>query len=393
MSNELICACGRKLRLSEHHLGRRVQCPGCGKSLVVPATGGSAGGAGSGPGHTSPRPSWLPTLILLALLIPGLVGAAITAWWYLRKDKPPTLGEDISELKLIPYNAQGFLRFRVADMWNTPQVKAAVQKARQEDPGSGDPTALLERNTSFRPEQIANLCFVMTGSGATPTGWAIVKTVEPYDPKKVIERISERGKAREQQHAGRSYYNGTDLEGTPISVCFIGPTLLVAGGENEVKACLSWLAQPPLPTPKTILGPLLGRYHDPDHVFGAFDPRQVHEQADVNPMLAPLKEVTLVQLTGQVDQETVVKMQATTDSPEQAKKVLEAINGQKTALGVYLFTLRLKGGQEAKMAGQLSKLLNQFTATQNESEVTGTLKTDLESLLSSFTALAGLFGR
>ena len=36
MSAGLICGCGNHLRVTEAHAGRKVKCPACGASLVVP---------------------------------------------------------------------------------------------------------------------------------------------------------------------------------------------------------------------------------------------------------------------------------------------------------------------------------------------------------------------
>jgi hypothetical protein len=48
MTAQLRCECGNQLRVSEHHLGRHVQCPGCGRSHLVTSADLTASGSVAG---------------------------------------------------------------------------------------------------------------------------------------------------------------------------------------------------------------------------------------------------------------------------------------------------------------------------------------------------------
>jgi hypothetical protein len=380
MSTELVCACGRKLRVSEHHAGRRVQCPGCGVAIVAPAQG--AVSAEPQPALKRP-PSRLPALILLALLLPGLVGAAVTGWWYLSRQTPKP-GDEVSDLALVPPDAQAFLRIRVAEAWGNPLVRAAYDKARGGEQKFPDIVARLEQVTGLRPEQVKRVCFVLMDEEQR-TGWTLLRTSEPYSVGDVLTRI---GRGDEHAHERRTYYTGTDPEGRPIAVSFVSPTLMVAGPEEGVKLCLTRLAG------WTAFGQMeaTALYTEPYLVLGGFAQKLGSRQAPL-PGLDVLADVKSVTLTMNAADEATIGVRATTDSEEQAKKLHAAAQKLLGATRLLLLPMLLQGGDEAKAAGQLLKLAGRIKPELNNQHVLANVQADQETLAALLVLLPGLAGR
>src|SRR4051794_20860348 len=103
MSAELVCGCGNRLRVSEAHVGRQVKCPVCGASMVAPASTGAPDRAAPAVARGG-RSRAAAGLVALALL---LIAGGLAGWWFFYRGTEPT-GPDISDLSLIPANAQGF---------------------------------------------------------------------------------------------------------------------------------------------------------------------------------------------------------------------------------------------------------------------------------------------
>ncbi|MFO0845528.1 MAG: hypothetical protein U0797_24615 [Gemmataceae bacterium] len=387
MSTEYVCPCGRKLRIGEHHAGRKVQCPGCGAALVIPPAGP--------PAPVSPRivakpPSRLPALILLALLVPGLMGAALTAWWYLsRQTQRP--GEEVSELALIPPDAQGFLRLRVADLWGTKAARAAFEKALDGAPNRPDPIARLRLVTGMRPEQVERVCFTLMDQEQR-LGWTVIKTSQPIDADRVTTHIGAAPRGDVTTHAGRDYYTGTDPEGRPIAVCFLGETLMVAGPEGGVKLCLTRLAAPAT-TPGGPLSEALSFYEQPHQVVGGLDPGKLPRQAAALPGLEALSALRSLLLTVNVSEEATIGVRATTGSEEEAKRVLGAARSGLGSARLLLLPMLLKGGDEAKVAGQLLKLLGRIKLEPNREHVLANVQADPDTIASLLVGLSGTLAR
>ncbi len=187
MTSRMLCDCGNQLRVSAHHAGRLVQCPVCGKSCLVtietltasPRSIGDEAVLPAGSSCTalpSARRKW--RLPLAALLLALAVGAA--TWWLLfREDGRAKDGDD---MLLIPGNAQGFVSIRLADLWKTPAMQKALRTA-------DNLAARMEAETGLRPEEVERLSGVIVDMDDR-VGWLVVRTVEPYDMKKVLARLT-----------------------------------------------------------------------------------------------------------------------------------------------------------------------------------------------------------
>src|SRR5262245_36911221 len=130
MSAELACTCGNNLRVTEAHIGRKVKCPTCGAELVVPESIAIRERPGPMVVASGGRNRTTILLLMLALL---LIAGGLAGWWVYHRGTEPA-GPDISDLSLIPENAQGFVSVRLADIWQTPACQQAVKEERDRDP-------------------------------------------------------------------------------------------------------------------------------------------------------------------------------------------------------------------------------------------------------------------
>src|SRR5262245_51890366 len=59
MPIQVRCECGRQFKVADEHAGKRGQCPGCGKKIVIPAAPAAAKG---GPGMTTVKAAPVKTV-------------------------------------------------------------------------------------------------------------------------------------------------------------------------------------------------------------------------------------------------------------------------------------------------------------------------------------------
>ncbi|MFO0880430.1 MAG: hypothetical protein U0840_24045 [Gemmataceae bacterium] len=379
MPVELVCGCGRHLRASEHHVGRRIRCPGCGTSLVVTA-------ATEAPTRTAPLagPSRTGTRVMVGLLAVALLGALLAAsWWILNRSKGPSL-DDLSERDLIPPNAQGMLRVRVAELWATEAMREAIAQARTE--GRDDPGAFLERQTSLSADRVESATFVILDVAAR-LGWTVLRTRDRYDPVQVRSRLLG---AVEQRHAGFAYWAGDDSDGKRLAVCPLGPTLLLAGSEVGVQRCLTHLAGlRQQETPQ--LASLADRLDDPAPLVGAYRPEPSSlEGLRALPSLAALAEVRQVEATGNVNEKATLVAAGQTESPAQAKQAQSALRNTIRLMRAGLALQALEGPEKAAAMQKLGQMLNQIEIQVEGNDVRATLTTEAETVLGVLPALPRL---
>jgi hypothetical protein len=225
MTAQLRCDCGNLLRIAEHHVGRRVACPGCGKSHLV--TADNVSGSQSNVGITlalpakakSARPSrrskWL--FLLLAGLL--LLGGAGVAWWLRHRETMSDTLAEIDDLSLVPANVQGFGSVRLADLWKTLAMQNAKKK-REDDLGQ-----MIERETGLKPEQVERVSGITVEvehrkrAIVVKIGWTVIRTVAPYDPKVLLSHLTDRQQVPYQDH---DYHVGTAADHRTYAVFFAG---------------------------------------------------------------------------------------------------------------------------------------------------------------------------
>lgn len=382
MSLEIVCACGRHLRASEQHVGRRIKCPGCGASHIVPEPGASVAVTSS---RRPSGPSRWPTLLLLLLAAPGILGALVGGWWYLTHPRGAN-STDLSEELLIPQEVQGFLRLRLAEMWATPAIREALEKARADNPEVDDPIAFLERQTSLRPEQVERLTFVFIDLAAR-LGWTMFRTREPYDRQQVLARLFA---VSERVHEGQIYYVGDDSDGRPLAICPLAPRLLIAGPEEGVRRCLA-LLRDPATNGEGPMAPLIARLDDPAQVFGGFkpEPSSLGTLRSI-PSLSVLADVKQVEVSAQVEEPTRILAQTQADDAEQAGRMNDSLRNSMKMLRGVLLLQALEGGDRAVAIQRIGKLLNQTEIRAEGRSVRMTLTTDPETLVAILPALPRL---
>jgi hypothetical protein len=380
MAIQVVCGCGRHLRVSEAHAGRPVKCPGCGATHVVPAERFAAGDSPvqAGPG-LAPASGRRARWVVLAVLLLALLGAGVAGWWFLFR-KGPT-GPDIDDLSLIPFDAQGFVSIRLAELWKAPATRKALEEVRRRDAEVLTPDVRLERDTGLRPEDVERFSF----AALDPTRravWAIIKTFEPYDRREVLSRLNRR---REQVHEGKSYFTGEYEDGRSTALYFASPRVLVIGPEEGIKTCLRRLDAPAPPGPKP-LGPAIARCNEPHHVVAGLNPSAGSPDA-------LLANVRLATATVDVGEEAVVEARARTGSREQAEKLHESIKDKIDGLKGLLVVMALLPGEKGKAAKQIRNLLGGLKIERDGDELTATVKVDGATAAAGMIALPGLLGQ
>jgi hypothetical protein len=382
MTLQLVCECGNQLRVPEEHAGRRVKCPRCGASQVVPQQLPA-------PGHAVRRqtePVKFPRLVGPALALAVLLGAVAAGWWWFFGKGEASVAEDLS---LIPSDAPAFVSVRVRDLWATPMAKQILTEARNRDPLGSDLTSRIERATGFPPEDIERVSLVGVDL-ERQLGWAVVKTARPYDREKVRLLLQ---RTREGTYQGKTYYTGDDPEERPLTLHFVSPTILVVGNEDGVKSCIAY-SRSPTRGAKGALSPVLALCEGPHHLVAGFHPTpEAREHLNGNPALSGLADLRRAQLTGDVNAEAALEARAQSADEERAKEAHGAIQGGIGLAKLYLLTLAFKGGDQAKAARLGSRLLDQVKVEQQGRDLIATLKADAATVNAALNLLPGAPGR
>jgi hypothetical protein len=367
MTAQLQCDCGKYLRIPEHHAGRRVQCPSCGKTHMMTAENIAESpmnvGVTAWPALTtmsappSIRRTWphLAGMLLLALA----VGAG--TWWWLNVGS--TAASEGDDLALIPANAQGIVSIRLADLWKTPAMQKALLKEE-------DPPGQMEEETGLRPENVERLSVVTVDLDNHLT-WNLVRTVAPYDAEKVLSRL---GNRREGNYHGERYHLGTGVDEKTWAIYLAGTRVLVAGTETGVKHCLDLMREERAGRQSGPLEPIVTQIADGTHTV----------VVGVYPGGGPVKMLKTYGLDqmqrGQVFVDVSDKVELVAmgqcASEDTAKKLQTAIKKQLVVAQAGLGLVGLFGGEKGKMAGSLATLLNEIKFEQKGSEVTATARID-----------------
>jgi hypothetical protein len=359
MTAQLLCECGKQLRIAEHHVGRRIQCPVCGKAHLVSSTNITASPLHASSlaglpaaGALSPQPFTRRKWLLLALLV--LAAGAVTGWLLFRKATAKAEGNDLA---LIPANAQAFGTIRLAALWKTP----AMQKALMEGSDFGDK---IERTTGLKPEDIERFSGVsMEMEGRL--GWVIARTVAPFDVEEVLARLSDR---REVFHRGNRYYVGMVPDRKKLALYFAGTRVIVAGSEEGVKRCLDFVKDGPATGP---LEPSIALAAKGKHtaVAGVFPP----ETLALFRVLSGIERITA---TLDIDENAVLEATAQTASEATARQCLRTLTllqGLERAARTELLSTIL-GPHVDSLAEPLNKLLEQAEFTRKGNEIHATVR-------------------
>jgi hypothetical protein len=358
MTAHLRCDCGNQLRVFEHHVGRRVQCPACGKSHVVTADGITpalpAAGAAAGQGSRG-RKRVLLVLLLLLLLAAG----AMTPLLLFRKSTPQSEGDDLA---LIPANAEGFATLRVADLWKTPAMQKALKKG-------DDPAPWLVQQTGLRPEEVERLSGV-TLDIDNRIGWIIVRTVAPYDVDALLSRLNNR---REIFYQENRYHFGEGPDGNSRALYLAGPSVVVAGTETGVKRCLDFVKERPVKGP---LESLVALAAEGKHTaVAAIFPPGGSVALSQKQHLGGIQRITV---TLDVTDRSTLEATGRIASEDQATSYCKSLTAiQRAPKWIRKVTLAtVLAGQAPSLVGPVDRLLDQVEFTQDRRDIRAAVSLD-----------------
>ena len=372
MTVQLVCKCGKQLRIPDEHAGRRVMCPGCGASHLSPAADPTAVPAAGGP-WPHPPAKGERRVFLLVLFLLLLAGGAGAAWWFLfRTGGAANEGDDLA---LVPANAQGFISIRVADLWKTPAARKAVKDVRERDPQAPDPTDQMDRDTGLRPEEIERLTLVGVDLDRK-IAWGIVRTLQPYDRRRVLSRLKDH---RELVYKGKRYYLGLGPDGHPLAIWFAGTRVLVAGSEEGVKLCRDFEEGTPPAGPLTEAIDLAAGSRTA--VAGVYPAGGPLETVKADSFLKSLADVKLFTATLDVSEKATLAGKAKMSGEEDARRMVQAIKDNRMAIQFGLGWALLQGGVKGNAARLLQTLLGKMKFVQKGDEVGATATIDEGSRL------------
>jgi hypothetical protein len=377
MPLDVVCSCGERFDVPYAHAGRRVKCPRCGAIMNVPAQGEKTAQP------ASRKRRW--ALLGLGVLLLALAGTGV-AWWLW----PRPVGSDgpeVSDVDLIPANAEGFTSVRVAELWAMPAVKGAIDAAREADPGQEDVIAELERLTGLTPSEVERLHGVGLALDRR-LAWFVVGSVEPLDRAKVLSRLKGR---RELWHRERRYHLGKTRDDEEVAYHFAGPSVLVISNEEGMKHCLDQAAAP---VTKGQLEPVIARLGGKSQVLLAWAPSpSLRESIKKNPQVKGLPDVQLLRASADVDKQAIIDLWLTTADEAEAKKAHDWLSEWQKKLnhpltgwitrGVIAATLKVP----ASLVTQLAKLKPQVKGK----EIGVQMKTDPASLVKALNQAAKQF--
>jgi hypothetical protein len=244
MSILVACKCGREFQVHDQHAGRRLTCPSCHESVLIPGGDGKRPDTGDDewnavPSGTAKRPRqglrrfpW-GVAILVLLLIAG--GVSIAVYWRQLWSWVGDSGPSVEELALVPPDAQGFVSLRLADWWRSSSGQAVRKEINRKNPAV---LKAWEKRLGLPPEEIERVIFVVDNRGGH-SEWAIVTSVKPYDRNRVKKTILALA-LEVKMDSGRSYFRSQELPGDALY--FFNERIFLVGGESAID---QFLKRPP----------------------------------------------------------------------------------------------------------------------------------------------------
>jgi hypothetical protein len=185
---------------------------------------------------------------LVLLLLAGLVGG-----YFLLRSRPepnPAEGEASrergvgagpSDLDFLDPTAQGFVTLKVAEVWNLDVTQKFYKQIRAENPLLEEGVRAVEGFTGLGLGDIERVSAVVTDADKQ-IGWGVAATRKPYDRKKILAQLKG---AREARHEDKTYHvlaGMGDRPGQEMAVYFVNDRIAVAGPQDGLKRCLSFVA-------------------------------------------------------------------------------------------------------------------------------------------------------
>lgn len=382
--------CGRQIEAPTQNAQGTLHCPGCLKLVSVPSatpahsgvtpSGGFTGGKPPAPAAAGSGKGQLLALVgVIALLVVGIAGAGV---WYLtrkpEKDKtdpgPQTShvegdGPEVSDMRLLPGNAQAVVTVRSAEAFGMPAVKDAVEQYRKRNPTQLDPIARLERDVGLKPDEV-ELLHVVGADVDKQVAWVVAKTVKPLDRDRILDKLGKAADRSEHRHKDRRYYLGKNADGNSIAVHFGGPKVLVVSDEAGMAMAMTQAAQPVVDGP---LKPTIGLIDTSKSqmIIGLYPAGGGTTSLEGNDQVKSLLKAEWARVTlDATDKEATLSLTAKVKNKEDAAEV-------KTSLDAMLVVLRFAGfAAEKKTAAALGKFVNSAKVEMKGEEVRATATTD-----------------
>jgi hypothetical protein len=347
----------------------------------VPGADQITAAAPAAPGGTG-LPVWVKALAVLLLAGGGAVGA-----WYLMKDRnkdkdervdrPDEVdgdGPEVTDLRLLPGDAQVVATVRSAELYRMPAARDALEKARQRNPKQIDPAARLERDVGLKPDEV-DLLHAVVRDADRRTAWVVAKTLQPLDREKVLGKVAGHKPA---YHAKRRYYLGKTGEGDPIAVHFAGPKVLVVSNEVGMKLAMEQASAKPaddqplkatIALAETSKSQLIAGLNPPG---GGMEWSKGEEAAQLKALVDPAQvKWARVTIDGD-DKDATLKVVAEMVDEKSAKKLIEKVG--LLPVGARLLLPAGEGKEEAV------KILNATKSSRKGMEVELTSKTDTPTM-------------
>jgi hypothetical protein len=169
-----------------------------------------------------------------------------------------------------------------------------------------------------------------------------------------------------------------------VAVHFAGPRVVVVASVESMKRCMAQAAKPEKTGPLT---PVIAKIEDKFQVVAGLNPKggSLERLGDNNP-LKSLPEMELGQATlavvpgGDAQLEARTTMKDEKSAKDSAGQLGVLIGGARL---LYLLPMRLKGGDEAKLAAQIDKLLGALKIAPKGKDVVVTAKADTATVVAA----------
>jgi Protein of unknown function (DUF1559) len=227
------CLCGGEFTARPKDAGKPARCSFCNDVLFIPtpATIARAGGQpvvatrdGARrytPGREGLSPLARAGVVLLVLLLLG--GAAYAAWEFHFKEAAARARKSRGDtaLALVPGDAVGFVSYRLADVWNSEQVRMIPPEVMGQ-------ITVLENKVGLKIGDVERVVAVFPSAEDQQSLWVAVETTKDIDQEKLKTALRA---TEESSLQGVTYFKSPGLQST--SIHFVHNKLLVIAPARE----------------------------------------------------------------------------------------------------------------------------------------------------------------
>ncbi len=277
------CSCGRRLKARQQDAGGEIDCPNCGRALLIPAQDTDeppqppstaqanpwddgflsqsstpwkdAATRRRGADGKEPRNekagSWRPALAALLLLAGGAA-----ALWYFAPDISAAAAEQRRQFGARPVASNPY-----ADLDRISGASFAVLTIRPSEVLGPNANPLLakvwqENSGGLSPQDVERLTVVLFGSSSAEGTKAIgvnrlviVRTKEPITRSRIIQRLIPSPMMLTTRIQQRYFISGGESKQRPRALYFFSPICFMVGERDTVRYFMRFPARPPVAGP------------------------------------------------------------------------------------------------------------------------------------------------